>query len=83
MTGKREASRFAAFLLSLQTSPQAWKRFQKDPEGEMKRFDLSPGTIHAVTSKDTVTLWKTLIIHQVAAVVRGERGRHGRKAKRT
>ena len=78
-----EASRLAAFLVSLQTSRSARERFKEDPEGEMKRFDLSSKTIKAVNDGDREALWRILTRIpqiQVGRVIRvGKRRR--RKSK--
>jgi hypothetical protein len=78
-----EASRLAAFLLALQTSAGARKRFREDPEAEMKGFGLSTKTIGAVQSGDRDRLWQIVTripTTQVGHVVVGGRSRRRRRA---
>jgi len=60
MTKGTESSRLAAFLLALQTSRSAQRRFKANPRAEMKRFDLSAKTIKAIRDGDAYALWVTL-----------------------
>lgn len=79
-----EASRFAAFLLALQTSKTHRARFRKDPKGEMLRYNLATKTVIAVVAKDREAVWRILrlpaVPHQVGNVagVRKKRGRRKR-----
>jgi len=87
-----ESSRLAAFLLALQTSRSAQARFKKDPEAEMKRFDLSDTTIQAVRDGKAEVLWQILtrvpghvgaVIGQVGVATGHERRRRRHKRKAT
>ena len=60
MAKDTEPSKLAAFLLALQTSPSAQKRFKKNMRAEMERFDLSTETIEAVLGSKREALWKIL-----------------------
>ncbi|MGA7476497.1 MAG: hypothetical protein WBW47_04680 [Thermoplasmata archaeon] len=87
-----ESSKLAAFLLALQTSPSAQNRFKEDPEGELKRFDLSTSTIKAINDGNAEALWLILtrvpghvgvVISHVGVVTARERRGRRRKKKAT
>jgi len=56
-----ESAKLAAFLLSLDVSPEAFARFQENPRREMRQFGLSRATIDAVLSGDAVGIWHILL----------------------
>ncbi len=79
-----KAEKLMAFLLCLQTSRSARKRFERRPGAEMRRFGLDEITIKAVIGKDHEKLWKIVAGGAHVMTATGVReGRRRRKAKRS
>jgi hypothetical protein len=78
----KEGPRLQAFLLALQTSPSVRKRYARNPEAEMKRFDLAPATVAAVIKGERAKLWWILTrggTPQVGHVLGAVKSRRRRK----